>query len=76
MTAKERRSAATADPGWPLQSISIDIPDDWTPATALAVFSLLDDLHRTIDTLYGDQIREETARRRFSARRPKDDGTP
>jgi len=64
------------DPAWPLQTISIEIPDDWTPATALAVFCLLDDLHRTIDALYGQQIREEAAQRRSAACRPKRRGAP
>jgi hypothetical protein len=65
-----------AESAWPLRTISIEIPDDWTPATALAVFCLLDDLHRTIDALYGQQIREEAARRRSAARRPKRRGAP
>jgi hypothetical protein len=35
---------------------TIAIPTTWTPAQALAVFELLDDLRETVATLYLDQM--------------------
>ena len=35
---------------------TIAIPTTWTPAQALAVFELLDDLRETVTALYLDQI--------------------
>jgi hypothetical protein len=35
---------------------SVAIPTTWTPAQALAVFELLDDLRETVATLYLDQM--------------------
>jgi hypothetical protein len=40
----------------PRWATSVAIPTTWTPAQALAVFELLDDLRETVATLYLDQM--------------------
>ena len=45
--------APAGPPHWPA---SVVIPTTWTPAQALVIFQLLDDLRETVAALYLDQI--------------------
>ncbi len=42
-----------------LQPTLLTIPDDWTPETALAVFTLIDDLRDQIWSAYAAAIQAE-----------------
>lgn len=42
-----------------LQPRLLTIPDDWTPETALAVFTLIDDLRDQIWSAYAAAIQDE-----------------
>jgi hypothetical protein len=48
-----RPPAPAVPPHWPA---SVVIPTTWTPAQALVIFQLLDDLRETVAALYLDQI--------------------
>ena len=50
------RPAPPAPPGPPHWPASVVIPTTWTPAQALVIFQLLDDLRETVAALYLDQI--------------------
>jgi hypothetical protein len=45
-----------------LQPNLIEIPDHWSPETALAVFELIDDLRDQIWSRYGQDIQDELRR--------------
>ena len=50
------RPAPTQAAGTALGADHIEIPTDWTPEQALAVFELLDQLRDTVATLYLDRM--------------------
>jgi hypothetical protein len=45
-----------------LTPVQLEIPDHWTPETALAVFELIDDLRDQIWSRYGLDIQDERRR--------------
>jgi hypothetical protein len=58
------------------RGISFTIPDNWTPAQALAVFELLDDLREVIADHYMIQIQALLQEQRRCAKCPFDSVDP
>lgn len=51
------------NPGLPL-TVPLAIPTYWSPAEALAVFELLDEMRDLIAALYGHHLTDATAKQR------------
>jgi hypothetical protein len=58
------------------RGISLTLPDNWTPAQALAVFELLDDLRQVVADHYMIQIQAQLQEQRRCANCPIDSVDP
>ena len=66
----------TTGPRPGLNPVQLDIPDHWTPETALAVFELINDLRDQIWSRYATDIQDELRRKLSPADTDANDAAP
>lgn len=66
----------TSTPRDALRPVLLEIPDHWTPETALAVFELINDLRDQIWSRYAIDIQDELRRQILTGDTDANDGAP
>jgi hypothetical protein len=66
----------TTKPRNGLQPVLLEIPDHWTPETALAVFELINDLRDQIWSRYAIDIQDELRRQLLPGDTDANDAAP
>ena len=66
----------TSTPRDALRPVLLEIPDHWTPETALAVFELINDLRDQIWSRYATDIQDELRRQLSPADTDANDAAP